>query len=192
MHRKLTVIFRLLDRGLVGGLLVLALGLLGFSSVHAGELIPSIGLTRSVHGTSDQAKAYYGIAFREQIAPLLKSEIGVAYRSEKPLGNDLEVRTWPVTASLWLNPLPTVYAGGGVGWYHTTYDYNQTALPAVQDVTHQDFGVHLGGGLEIPLGPAAVDLNGRYVFLKKQDSALPPYQYDPDFWTTTLGVAFKF
>ena len=25
----------------------------------------------------------------------------------------------PVTASLWLSPVPTLYAGAGIGWYNT-------------------------------------------------------------------------
>jgi len=158
---------------------------------QATEIIPSVGITKSAHDSNADAELYGGVAFRGNILPMLKSEVGVAYRHESRLDGNLEVRQWPVTASLWLAPIPAVYAGGGVGWYHTTLDYSST-LP-LADETHQRFGVHLGGGVDVPLGPsAAVDLNGRYVYLGNQTSQLPPSQWDADYWTTTLGLAFKF
>jgi opacity protein-like surface antigen len=78
-----------------------------------------------------------------------------------------------------------------VGWYHTTLDYNDAlALPSE---TRQDFGVHVGGGLRVPLASsAALDLNGRYVFLQDQNSRLVPSTFDPDFWTTSVGLAIRF
>jgi opacity protein-like surface antigen len=98
---------------------------------------------------------------------------------------------WPVTASLWLTPLSMLYAGGGVGWYHTTFDYNE-ALP-LQDTTKQKFGVHLGGGLTLPLAPVlGLDLQGRYVFLNKAGIPPRPQSFNPDYWTTSLGLAIKF
>ena len=51
----------------------------------------------------------------------------------------------------------------------------------------------VGGGLRVPLAPsAALDLNGRYVFLEEQNSRLVPSQFDPDFWTTSVGLAIRF
>ena len=182
---------RLATRALIAGLALVAMVLLGISIANAGELIPSIGITRSVHDANSTSQVYGGLALRAGVLPGVKSEIGVAYRSEERLDGNLKVRMWPVTASLWLTPLPVFYAGGGVGWYHTTLDYADN-LP-LRNETHQSFGVHFGGGLEIPLGPfAGVDLNGRYVFLKKERSQLPPAQFDPDFWTTSLGLAIRF
>jgi opacity protein-like surface antigen len=99
---------------------------------------------------------------------------------------------WPVTASLWVTPVPALYAGAGVGWYHTTLDY-QGALP-LDDETSQDFGVHLGGGMKVPMGSAvALDLGGRYVMMQDQEeSQLVPDTFDPDFWTLAAGLAFRF
>lgn len=159
---------------------------------QATEIIPSVGITKSARDDNASAQIYGGVALRGNILPMLKSEIGIAYRHESRLDGNLEVRQWPVTASLWLAPIPALYAGGGVGWYHTTLDYAET-VPLVTDVTHQRFGVHLGGGVEVPLGPSAsVDLNGRYVYLGNEQSQLPPAQFDPDYWTTTLGLAIRF
>jgi len=159
-------------------------------TAHAGEIIPSIGLSRTLDGDND-ARVFGGVAFRGHLAPILLSEIGVAYRSESYFDDQLQVRMWPVTASLYLSPVPALYAGAGVGWYNTTFDYD-SALP-IRDETSQEFGVHVGGGLQVPLAPsAAVDLNGRYVFMRDQESPLVPESFDPDFWSTTLGLAFKF
>ena len=60
-------------------------------------------------------------------------------------------------------------------------------------MTKQNFGVHVGGGFQIPLAPsAAVDLGGRYVMLRDQESHLIPEKFNPDFWVTQLGLAIKF
>ena len=172
---------------------LVALALTALVSVaRAAEIIPSIGMTRSARpGGDDRAQAYGGVALRGNLLPLLQSEIGVAYRDESRENGALKVRMWPVTASLWLTPLPSLYAGGGVGWYHTTLDYN-SALPLTNE-THQSFGVHVGGGLRVPFASAAaLDLGGRYVFLRPQRSQLVPETFDPDYWTTTLGLAIRF
>ena len=34
-------------------------------------------------------------------------------------------------------------------------------------------------------------IGGRYVFLEKQGTRLPPNEFDPDFWTATAGLAIK-
>jgi opacity protein-like surface antigen len=193
MTRKTQLLIRRVSRRAAFGTLVLAGLIYAGATSWAGELIPSVGVTKGVEGGGNDtdAKLYGGVAFRGNIAPILKSEIGISYRNETRLNGDLNVRMVPVTAWLWLTPIPALYAGGGVGWYHTRFDYNP-ALPFT-DTTEQKFGVHLGGGLEVPLSPAAaLDLNGRYVFMDKQNSQLPPAQFNPDFWSTTLGLAIHF
>lgn len=183
----------LLDRMVIGAVTLLIMLVVGVQMARAGEIIPSIGLTKPVDGDED-AEIYGGIAFRGEIASILKPEIGVAYRQESRLDDNLKVRMWPVTASLWISPVPALYAGAGVGWYHTTYDFDEEAFPIeVEDETDSQFGVHLGGGLMIPLGPRlGVDLNGRYVMFQDQDDRLVPEDFDPDFWSTSLGLAFRF
>lgn len=159
-------------------------------NARSAELVPSIGITRNVHG-NDGAKLSTGLALRDALAPAVMGEIAVAYHNDDRFGDQLHVRTWPVTASLYLTPVPAVYAGAGVGWYHTTLDYANN-LPGLADQTHQDFGVHVGGGLRLPLGPAVgLDLSGRYVMLRPQESRLVPEKFDPDYWTTSLGLSIK-
>lgn len=164
--------------------------LAGAGAAQPAEIVPSLGLSRPVEGGGD-SKLYTGLALRESILPLVRGELGVAYRSESRFDDQLRVRSWPVMASLYLTPVPTLYGGAGVGWYHTTFDY-RTESPLLRDETKQLFGVHVGGGMQVPLAAAALDLNGRYVMLRDQQSRLVPEEFDPDFWTLALGVAIRF
>jgi opacity protein-like surface antigen len=173
----------------LGAILSLAVLALGARAAGAGEIVPSLGVSKAVNGDVD-AKVYGGAAVRANVLPMVLAEIGAAYRSESRFADQLKVRQWPITASLYLAPVRGLYAGGGVGWYHTSYDY-PSSVP-VQDETHQQFGVHLGGGLQVPLTErVGVDLNGRYVMLRDQQSHLVPEKFDPDFWQTSVGLAFR-
>jgi opacity protein-like surface antigen len=155
----------------------------------AVEIVPSYGFTKSQG--ADDVKGMYGLALRGSLIPdVLQTEIGAAYRTDERNAGALDVRQWPITASLYLTPLNMVYAGVGVGWYHTTYDYESDLI---EDETTQDFGVHVGGGLKVPVAPrVAVDLSGRWVQLQDQESRLVPEKFDPSFWTLSAGLALKF
>ena len=157
---------------------------------QAAEIIPSLGMTKAVDG-SDATRISYGLAVRAPMAPILDAEVGIGYRQDDLFNDTVERTQWPITGSLWLKPTPMLYAGGGVGWYNTTLRYPGTAIDSQ---TSQDFGVHLGGGLSIPMVPntASLDLNGRYVYLGDKTSDIPPANFKADFWTTSLGVAFHF
>jgi hypothetical protein len=158
---------------------------------HAAEIIPSLGMT-STPNNGDGTNLSYGLAVRGGIVPMLSAEIGMSYRQEMLFDGRVESKQWPITTSLWLKPMPMFYLGGGVGWYNTTLHYPKT--PLLASSTSQEFGVHLGGGLTLPIMPgvASVDLNGRYVYLGDQASDLPPNNFKADYWTTSLGVAFHF
>jgi hypothetical protein len=167
-------------------------GNVGFARVaSAVPIIPSIGLSKSTDSNSGDAKVYGGLALRVPLASILAGEVGISYRQESFLDENLKVRMWPVTASLWLKPAPMLYLGGGIGWYKTTFDYAET-FPAA-DHTTSNFGEHIGGGLSVPLGPrVGLDLNGRYIFMSKENDAFLPSNFNPDFWTTSLGLALNF
>jgi len=180
---------RLLDRILIGLLVLLAMLLAGLQAARAGEIVPSVGITHTTSGGGD-VKAFAGLAVRGSVLPMVKSEIGLAYRNDSYLNGNLNVRMWPVTVSLWLTPVPSFYLGGGAGVYHTTYAYTD-ALP-LQDETSSEFGTHLGGGLAIPIVPgiASLDLNGRYVHLREKETGLGAIKQS--FVSTSLGVAIRF
>ena len=173
-------------------LVLLAVGTATPVRAASVEIIPSIGMTRAVEGTNETHTSY-GLALRGSLGEILRPEIGASFRSESRFNENLRVKMFPVTASLWLQPIPAIYAGGGVGWYNTRFDYNQDVVPNVQDETRQEFGLHLGGGVRVPLSSmATVDLHGRYVMMRPQESRLVPEQFDPDFWNANLGIAFGF
>ena len=158
---------------------------------HAAEIIPSMGMTRTP-GAGDNTRLSYGVAVRAGIVPMVAAEIGMQYRQDLLFNGQVESKQWPVTASVWLKPMPMLYAGGGAGWYNTTLHYPNT--PLLASSTTKQFGMHLGGGVSVPIlpGVASVDLNGRYVYLGDQRSDLPPNRFKADYWTTSLGVAFHF
>jgi outer membrane protein with beta-barrel domain len=159
---------------------------------NAVEIVPSVGITRSVESGSNDVTRQWGLALRGPIVPhVLKAELGGSYRSEERNGGLVDAKMWPITASLLVTPIPVLYAGGGVGWYHTTLEY-QPSL-GLDDETTQDFGVHVGGGMNLPLAPGVgLDLGGRYVFMQDQESKLVPQKFNPDFWTLSAGLALGF
>jgi hypothetical protein len=165
--------------------------LAAFAPAQAAELIPSVGLTKATD-SDDDPRVFGGVALRSGLAPRLQAELGVAYRSESLFDGAVKMQTWPLTASLWVSPAPMLYAGGGLGLYVTTFRYQGLRVPS--DESDQQFGVHLGGGMRFPLAPpfAAVDVNGRYVFLGEERTQLSPNGFDPDFWTVSAGLAIKF
>lgn len=172
--------------------LLVAVLLMAFTGTsQATQIIPSIGFTKATDANAADGAFSGGLALRVPLLPILSLEGGINYRQESFSGDDLTVRMWPVTASLWLTPMPLLYGGGGLGWYRTTYDYRE-ALP-FDDVTSMQMGVHLGGGLQIPVAPAmGLDLHGRYVFMQQDDTVTFPTEFDPDFWNLSLGLAIKF
>lgn len=178
------------DRALIGGIVLLVLVFLGAEMAHAVEVIPSVGIARSTEG--GDSRLYTGMALRTGLAPFVQADLGVAYRKEQFAGSTGSATTWPVTASLWLAPIPFVYAGGGVGWYHTSFSFEGVPLAGSLAATDQSFGSHVGGGMRMPLAPMiGLDLNARYVILKNSSDAGVPSNYDPKFWSVALGVGVK-
>lgn len=182
---------RLLDRVVIGLLVLLAMLLAGLQAARAAEIVPSVGLTHATSGDGGY-KAFAGLAVRGSVLPMVKAELGLAYRNDPYLNGDLNVRMWPVTTSLWLQPLPMFYFGGGAGLYHTTYDYKEST--GMQDDTSSEFGTHLGGGLNFPIVPAiaSIELNGRYIHLREKGTLLAPGSIKQSFISTSVGVAIKF
>ncbi len=177
-------------RYLAASLLLMSLAL-SAQSARAAEVIPSMGMTRTPEN-GDDTRLSYGLAVRSNIVPMVSAEVGIAYRKDQLFDGALESTQWPVTASLWFHPMPMMYVGGGAGYYNTTLHYPQT--PLLASATSQEFGMHLGGGLTVPMipGVASLDLNGRYVYMGDQKTDLPPNNFKADYWTTSLGVAFHF
>ena len=177
---------------LAGALVLVLVTITCIGTARAAELIPSLGITQSTDANAGDAQGFAGLALRASVLPFLKLEGAIGYRQESFAGGDLKVRQWPVSASAWVTPFPMLYAGGGLGWYRTTLDYRST-VPLL-DATTQKVGVHLGGGIALPITTQlGLDLNGRYIFMQK-DKATPqlPTTFDPNFWNVAVGLAIKF
>jgi hypothetical protein len=177
-----------LTRSLAACLFIVGLVAVAPPAVRAAEVVPSVGLTRSVD--SDETHSQIGLALRGRVVPgLIGTELGVGYRKAEYSDGALQLTQVPVTVSLLATPIPTLHGDAGVGWYNTRFEYRD---PLLKDETKQKFGVHVGGGFKIPLAPGvAADLTGRYVFLERQESRLGPGTFNPDYWTLSLGLAFR-
>ncbi len=177
----------------LGLLMIAALATTGANAARASELIPSIGVTKSTDTNAGDARCLGGLALRAPLTPFLKLEGGITYRQDSYLGGAIKVHQWPVSASLWFAPVPTLYVGAGVGWYHTTLDYSGP-LAFVDNSTSDKAGVHIGGGVDLPIGPKlSLDLNGRYIFMSKDDTTLNvPSTFNPDYWNASIGLAIGF
>jgi len=161
-----------------------AIAITNVSVARAIEIIPSVGITKSTDENAADAQGFGGLAIRFPVLPFLKLEGGVGYRQDSFADGDLKVHQWPLTASAWASPFPMLYGGGGLGWYETTYDY-ASDLP-IKDTTEMTMGVHLGGGLNVPIGPRLVrDLReirrprARHVPDKASDAEGPTESLDP-------------
>lgn len=189
MHAPTSRSISIRRRALFGSLVFLLLLLAGLSNAHSAEIVPSVGITRTPD--SDENKMSYGLELRQSLAPMVKLGFGASYRNEEYFNGDLNVRTVPVTASVWLAPTPILYVGGGAGAYITTTDYKETFLIPSESKT--EFGAHVGGGMSFPLAPlVSLDFQGRYVFLGQRTNAITSGDFDPSFWNASAGIAFKF
>ncbi|HMB68934.1 MAG TPA: outer membrane beta-barrel protein [bacterium] len=94
---------------------------------------------------------------------VLGMEGAVDYRTEK-LGGGGELRTWPITASLVLQPIPLVYGLAGIGWYQTTLDF--PAELAIEKKTESKVGYHVGAGVQFPvIPPLSLIADVRYAYI---------------------------
>ena len=171
----------------LGSLVSAALLSTTLGAAHAVQIVPSIGVSQAPDGGSN--KTMLGLALRSGLFPRTQADIQVGYRSETRdiLGQSVDLRTTPITLSLWLSPTPMLYAGAGVGAYLQTVEYQGNVFPTSNNT---QFGAHLGAGMHFPLVPmVGLDLQGRYVFLKNQATALPSGSFNPSFWTLSAGLA---
>lgn len=177
-------------RAAIGALVFLLLLFAGLKTAHAAEIIPSIGLSHTSDGDASQMFVALGVR-TGMMLPKTKAELNVGYRSEDYLDGLVQLKTIPVTASLWVSPVPTLYFGGGGGAYFQTFTYdNSLVVPSSSDT---QFGAHLGGGFRMPLAPMlGLDVNGRYVFLQEKTSSLSSGSFDPSFWSMSAGLAIGF
>ncbi len=157
---------------------------------YSGVLFgPQVGFSKS---PDEEASLIFGGALRLRLLQALGIEGSINYHEEDFGGDALTVRSWPIQVTGMVYPLSAVYGSVGAGWYMTTLDYDPD-LGFLDDDTTNEFGWHFGGGLELPLGGAAVlagDL--RYVFIDYDFEAIPGSdEIDSDFYMATAGLLFR-
>jgi len=117
-------------------------------------------------------------------------EAAVDYRNEE-FGNDIDLKTWPATASLLVLPIAPVYALVGLGLYNTTIDFPDDS--AFDDETQTELGYHLGAGAEILLNDAVSatgDVRWHFVDYEFEDIPSSVGEVDADVFTVNLGLIF--
>jgi len=162
----------------------------GLRTAQAAQIVPSIGISQTPDGGDNHMMM--AVALRNGLLPRTQAEIQVGYRSEKYEfgGESFDLRTIPVTLSVWASPVPMLYAGGGIGTYFQAVEYQDNLYPASNE---NEFGAHLGGGLRFSMTPmVGVDLQGRYVFMGEKSTELASGNFDPSFWMLSAGVAIGF
>ena len=89
------------------GLAILA-ALVGAREASAGgEIVPALGISKPVEG--DQTQMSGSLARRGDLLPILMAEVGVSYRSEDRFDDQLHMRQWPITGSLYVRPARPVF-----------------------------------------------------------------------------------
>lgn len=115
-------------------------------------------------------------------------EGAIDYRNED-IGGGTDLKTWPVTASLMIYPVPVVYALGGIGWYNTTIDFPAGSL--FEDQTDSQLGYHVGAGVELPVA-TTLSLTGdfRYHFVNYEFDEIPESigNVDADALSLNAGI----
>lgn len=176
---------------LLSFILLMAASLVKAQGIGIG---PQLGWQKA--SSAEDGSFMYGAALRLKLSQAIGIEGSVNYRQEDYANGGLEVSSWPVMVTGLFYPIPVVYGAIGVGWYNTTFDYgDQLSLQNLEDNTTSNFGWHLGGGLEFPIGKNVL-LTGdiRYIFLNYDFGDLASRAQTGDlssnFYVITLGLLF--
>lgn len=172
---------------LIMGLTILMVAQINAQNISLG---PQIGYYRAQD--ADEGSFIGGVVGRFKFIPMLGLEASINYRQESYADNLLTVRSWPVMVTGLIYPLPIIYGAMGIGWYNTTFDYDQDRLPILKDDKVQKVGWHFGGGVELPVGSNFI-LTGdiRYVFLDYDFNEFPGSdELKSNFYVITVGLLY--
>ncbi|MGE5499819.1 MAG: outer membrane protein [Syntrophothermus sp.] len=179
---------------LIGMLLFTGMSFINAQGISIG-IGPQLGWQKS--SSADKGSLMYGAALRLRVSEAIGLEGSINYRSEDYANGALNVKTWPIMVSGLIYPVNYFYGLIGIGWYNTTFKYgSQTIVQALQDNTQQNFGWHLGGGVEIPATKTLnITADIRYVFLNYDFGQLSQAAGSGDlisnFFVITLGASFR-
>jgi len=173
----------------------LILGLTFLVAAPGKSQSSNLGLQAGYYKAQDADEGSFtgGAAWRFKFNPMLGVEASITYRQEKYLNELLTLRSWPVMVTGLIYPLPIIYAAMGIGWYNTTFDYDQERLPYLNDDTVQKIGWHFGGGIELPVESNFIvtgDL--RYVFLDYNFKEFPGSdKLKSNFYVISIGLLYS-
>ncbi len=174
-------------------LIISFISLFAFSEVHSqsAAIGPQLGYYKSQD--ADQGNVMIGAALRLKLSDSFGVEGSINYRKEDYDNGNLKVISYPVMVSALVYVIPIVYGAAGAGWYNTKYDYSTTyESSGLKDETKQEFGYHLGAGVEIPVGNILVTGDVRYVFLDLKLDKLPSAKsLKSNFYVITGGILFR-
>ncbi|MDP4174697.1 MAG: outer membrane beta-barrel protein [Bacteroidota bacterium] len=156
---------------------------------------PQLGWQKS--SSADKGSLMYGAAIRFRISDAVGLEGSINYRSEDYANGALNVKTWPIMITGLIYPVNYFYGAIGIGWYNTTFNYgDQPFVQTLQNNTQQNFGWHLGAGVEIPANQRLnITADIRYVFLNYDFGDLARVANSGDlisnFFVITIGASFR-
>jgi len=144
---------------------------------------------------ADRGTWFGGVKARLHLAKILAAEASITFHQNRYADGDVIVTQYPLqlTAFLYIIPEGPIrpYILGGVGWYYTRVDYRDT-LSLIKDETDHFFGVHLGAGAELMLGPrTSLDADVRYIFVNASTEQVVE-DHDFNYWQITFGLNFYF
>lgn len=169
--------------------ILVVIGLLIFvQSAHAQEA--AIGPILGYYKTQDADKGamILGAAARFKLANLIGIEGSISYRKEEYEDGLIKVKSYPITATGILYVMPMIYAAAGAGWYNNKVDYDNSL--GLKSETSQNFGYHIGGGVELSLGNLMLTGDIKYVFLNLELDNIPT-DVENNFYVLTAGVLFR-
>lgn len=157
---------------------------------------PAAGYLR-VRG-ADRGTWFGGVQARLRLAEILALEGSITFHQDEFEGGDVEVTQYPVQVTALLYPFPLSplkpYGLIGAGWYYTRFDYEGVQAVLNDDETDRLFGLHVGAGAELELGPAvALQADFRWIFLDEpsvDNSDIEEEEFD--YWQVSLGLGLKF
>ncbi len=180
---------------LLGGLaialmLVTAGSLPAAADVTHWSLGPHMGWARTTE--SKESSFTVGVASRFKVVEVLGGELAVDWINDEIESG--EIKTMPVQLSGLIYVVPHyVHGTFGVGWYKVDASLRGlgNTLKELNDST-SDAGLHLGAGVEIPVGARTnLTAEGRYVWLgydlKDVDQAV---HVNADFLNVIAGLQF--
>ena len=124
---------------------------------------------------ANDGKIYGGLQARWKVFPALAIEGLVDYRPEETFPGNRKVTSYPVLVSALFYLIPgapvSPYLLVGGGWYYSKVEDSQGSTYT------NDFGAHVGGGLDFRLAPNVVlNADVRYYFLNYNDQKVKDLQ----------------